>query len=162
MTAPARILCATDFAARSDRALNRAVLLAQQTGARLTLVHAVDPRRSPRTLRAQVNRAYVQLLSKVDQAYGSASAAIDVAVRAGGPLEVIARVAEETNAGLLVLAAPQRRRFDSIFGTTAERLLRAIKCPVLVVHREAHGSYRRVAMAVDLSNTSLPRPIVTA
>lgn len=156
MTAHGRILCATDFAARSDRALSRAVLLAQQTGARLTLVHAVDPRRSQRTLRAQVNRAYVQLLSKVDLAGGSAAAAIDIAVRAGRPLDVIVEVANESNADLVVLAAPQRRRFDSIFGTTAERLLRAIKRPVLVVHREAQGSYRRVAMAVDLSNTSLP------
>ena len=79
MTAPGRIVCATDFTARSDLALSRAVLLARQTGARLTLVHAVDPRQSQRQVRAQVNRAYVQLLSKVDQGFGSKSAAIDVA-----------------------------------------------------------------------------------
>lgn len=162
MTARGRIVCATDFTARSDLALSRAALLAQQTGARLTLVHAVDPRRSERVLRARVNRAYVQLLSKVDQAFGSASAAIDVAVRAGGPLDVIAKVANEVHADLVVLAAPQRRRLDSIVGTTAERLLRAIGRPVLVVHREALGSYRRVAMAVDLSNASLPMIQTTA
>jgi universal stress protein E len=156
MTARGRIVCATDFTARSDLALSRAALLAHNTGARLTLVHAVDPRRSERMLRGQANRAYVQLLSKVDQAFGSASAAIDIAVRAGRPLDVIGKIANESNADLVVLAAPQRRRFDSIFGTTAERLLRAIERPVLVVHREAQGSYRRVAMAVDLSNSSLP------
>jgi nucleotide-binding universal stress UspA family protein len=55
-----------------------------------------------------------------------------------------------------VLAAPQPRRSDSLFGTTAERLLRAIKRPVLVVHRQALSSYRRVAMAVDLSNSAVP------
>lgn len=156
MTALGRIVCATDFTARSDLALSRAVLLARQIGARLTLVHAVDPRQSERQVRAQVNRAYVQLLSKVDQGFGSESAAIDIDVRAGGPLDVIAKVASETNADLVVLAAPQRRRLDSIVGTTAERLLRAIGRPVLVVHREARDSYRRVAMAVDLSNMSLP------
>jgi universal stress protein E len=156
MTNRRRIVCATDLTARSDFALSRAVLLAQQTGARLTLVHGVDPRRSQRLLRAQVNRAYVQLLSKVDQTFASAAAAIDVVVRAGGRLDVIVKVANEANADLLVLAAPQRRRLDSIFGTTAERLLRAVKRPVLVVHRPVMGPYRRVAMAVDLSNTSLP------
>jgi universal stress protein E len=156
MTARGRILCATDLTARSDFALRRAVLLAQQTGARLTFVHAVDPRRSERQRRAQVNRAYVQLLSKVDQAFGSVAAAIDVVVRAGGRLDVIVEVANETNADLVVLAAPQRRRLDSIFGTTAERLLRVVKQPVLVVHRSADSSYRRVALAVDLSNTSVP------
>jgi universal stress protein E len=156
MHARGRIVCATDFTARSDLALSRAVLLAKQTGARLTLVHAVDARKSERQVRTQVNRAYVQLLSKVDQGFGPESAAVDIAVRAGGPLDVIAKVATETNADLVVLAAPQRRRFDSIVGTTAERLLRAIGRPVLVVHREAQESYRRVAMAVDLSNMSLP------
>ncbi|HJY40883.1 MAG TPA: universal stress protein [Steroidobacteraceae bacterium] len=151
-----RMVCATDLAARSEFAVNRAVLLAQQTGVRLTLVHAVDARRSERHMRAQVNRAYVQLLTRVDRTFGSASAAIDIVVRSGGPLDVIAQVAGETNADLVVLAAPQRRRRDSIIGTTAERLLRAIGRPVLVVHRAVQGSYRRVAMAVDLSNTSLP------
>lgn len=162
MAAPGRIVCATDLTARSDFALSRAVLLAQQTGAPLTLVHAVDPRRPERQLRAQVNRAYVQLLSKIDRAFGSASAAIDVAVRAGGPLDVIIKIASESNAALVVLAAPQLRRRDSIIGTTAERLLRAIGRPVLVVHRAVQGSYRRVAMAVDLSNTALPMIQATA
>jgi universal stress protein E len=156
MTARGRIVCATDLTARSDFALGRAVLLAQQTGSRLTLVHAVDPRQSERTARARVNRAYVQLLSKVDQAFASSSATIDVVVRTGGRLDVISKVASEASADLVVLAAPQRRRLDSIFGTTAERLLRTIGRPVLVVHREAQGGYAQVAMAVDLSNTSLP------
>jgi nucleotide-binding universal stress UspA family protein len=149
-------VCATDLRVRSNFALNRAVQLARQTGARLTLVHAVDARRSAPRVRAQVNRAYVQLLSLVDRTFGSAAAATDIVVRAGGPLDVIAKVATEVDADLVVLAAPQRRRLDSIFGTTAERLLRAMQRPVLVVHRRTTFSYRRVSMAVDLSNASLP------
>lgn len=151
-----RILCATDLTGRSEWALRRAVVLAKQTDARLTLVHAVDARQSQRVARAQINRAYVQLLAKVDRAFGAASAAVDIAVRAGTPLDVIAGVAKESDADLVVLAAPRPRRFDSLVGTTAERLLRATGRPVLVVHRDAQESYRRVAMAVDLSNGSLP------
>ena len=156
MTARPGIVCATDLRVRSNFALNRAVHLARQTGARLTLVHAVDARRSAPRVRAQVNRAYVQLLSMVDRTFGSAAAATDIVVRAGGPLDVIVKVATEVDADLVVLAAPQRRRLDSIFGTTAERLLRAMQRPVLVVHRRTTFSYRRVSMAVDLSNASLP------
>jgi nucleotide-binding universal stress UspA family protein len=155
MTARSQIVCATDFTARSDLALSRAVLLAQQTGARLMLVHAVDRRKPARVLRAQINRAYVQLLSKVDQAFGSAAATIDVTVRAGKPLDAITAVANEADADLLVLAAPQSLRSDAIFGTSAERLLRATHRPVLVVHRPAEDNYRRVAIAVDLSNKSV-------
>lgn len=156
MTARARIVCATDLRVRSNFALSRAVQLARQTGARLTLVHAVDARRSAPRVRAQVNRAYVQLLSMVDETFGSAAASTDIVVRAGGPLDVIVKVTTEVDADLVVLAAPQRRRLDSIFGTTAERLLRAMQRPVLVVHRRTTFSYRRVSMAVDLSNGSLP------
>jgi len=156
MPARARIVCATDLRVRSNFALHRAVQLARESGARLTLVHAVDARRSAPRVSAQVNRAYVELLSKVDQTFGSASAPVDVAVRTGGPFDVIVKVATEVDADLVVLAAPQRQRLDSLFGATAERLLRLIKRPVLVVHRRTTFSYRRVAMAVDLSNTSLP------
>jgi nucleotide-binding universal stress UspA family protein len=152
-----RIVVATDLTPRSDMALRRAVLLAQQSRARLTLVHAIDPRQAVRAVRAQANRAYVKLLSTLDQVLGAAAAtSVDIAVRAGSPLDVVAAVAEESHADLVVLAAPRPRRFDSIVGTTAERLLRAIKRPVLVVHREAEDNYRHVAAAVDLSNGSLP------
>lgn len=151
-----RILCAIDFTARSELALRRAVLLSRQTGARLMLVHAVDPGQTQRAVRMHANRAYVRLLSMIDQEYGSASAAVDIAVRAGGPLDVIVKVANESSADLVVLAAPRARKFDSIVGTTAERLLRAIKRPVLIVHRDAQTQYRHVALAVDLSNASLP------
>src|SRR5262245_52951199 len=123
MTARARIVCATDLRVRSNFALNRAVQLARHTGARLTLVHAVDARRSAPRVSAQVNRAYVDLLSTVDRTFGSASARVDVAVRAGRPLDVIVNVATEVDAELVVLAAPQRQRLDSLFGATAERLL---------------------------------------
>ena len=37
-----RILVATDFSTRSDRALRRATLIAKQVDAALTLIHVVD------------------------------------------------------------------------------------------------------------------------
>jgi universal stress protein E len=152
-----RIVVATDLMPRSDRALRRAVLLAQQSRARLTLVHAIDPRQAVRAVRAQANRAYVKLLSTLDQVLGAAAAtSVDIAVRAGSPLDVVAAVAEESDTDLVVLAAPRPRRYDWIVGTTAQRLLRVIKRPVLVVHRDAQDNYRHVAAAIDLSNGSLP------
>src|ERR1044072_6145182 len=111
-----QIVCATDLRVRSNFAVNRAAQLARERGARLTLVHAVDARRSAPRVRAQVNRAYVQLLSMVDRTFGSAAAATDIVVRAGGPLDVIVKVASEVDADLVVLGAPQRRRTDSLFG----------------------------------------------
>ena len=39
---PSKVLVATDLSARSDRAVERAVILAKQTGAALTILHVVD------------------------------------------------------------------------------------------------------------------------
>jgi universal stress protein E len=151
-----RIVCATDLSARSTAAWLRAAALARQTGARLTLLHVIDPRLPARAARRRANRAYVEMLSQADRAIGATAGFIDVVVRRGRVRGTIARIADEVGADLLVVAAPKLRRFDSIVGTTAERLVRTAKRPVLVVRREMQGSYRSVAIAADLSSASLP------
>ena len=151
-----RILCATDLSVRSTPALRRAGSLARQTGARLTLLHVIDTRQPERVARMQANRAYVDLLSQADRAFGSAAGFIDVVVRRGAVVEIIATSAREWDADLIVVAAPKSRRLEAIVGTTAERLVRRAKRPVLVVRRELQGGYRDVAIAADLSSASLP------
>jgi nucleotide-binding universal stress UspA family protein len=151
-----RILCATDLSARSTAALRRAGSLARQTGARLTLLHVIDARQPERVARMRANRAYVELLSQADRAFGSAAGFIDVVVRRGNVLEIIAASVREWDADLIVVAAPKSRRLESIVGTTAERLVRTAKRPVLVVRREVQGGYRDVAIATDLSSASVP------
>jgi universal stress protein E len=151
-----RILCATDLTARSKAAWHRAVSLARQTGARLTVLHVVDSDQSERVARMRANRAYVELLSQADRVFGSAAGFIDVVVRRGSVRDVIAKTAHEWDADLIVVAAPKSRRLDSIVGTTAERLVRMSKRPVLVVRRDVQDGYGKVAIAADLSSASLP------
>jgi universal stress protein E len=151
-----RILCATDLTARSKAAWLRAASLARQTGARLTVLHVIDSEQSERVARMRANRAYVELLSQADRVFGSAAGLIDVVVRRGSVRDVIARTAHEWDADLIVVAAPKSRRLDSIVGTTAERLVRTAKRPVLVVRRDVQDSYGKVAIAADLSSASLP------
>ena len=151
-----RILCATDLTARSKAAWLRAASLARLTGARLTVLHVIDSEQSERVARMRANRAYVELLSQADRVFGSAAGFIDVVVRRGSVRDVIASTAQEWDADLIVVAAPKSRRLDSIVGTTAERLVRTAKRPVLVVRREMQDSYGKVAIAADLSSASLP------
>jgi nucleotide-binding universal stress UspA family protein len=150
-----RLLCATDLSARSTAAWLRAASLARESGARLTLLHVIDPR-PERMARLRANRAYVEMLSQADRAFGAAAGFIDVVVRRGGVRLTIATVADEINADLIVVAAPKSRRLDSIVGTTAERLVRTARRPVLVVRREMQDRYGNVAIAADLSSASLP------
>lgn len=151
-----RILFATDLTARSEAAWLRAASLARQTGARLTVLHVIDPQQSERVARMRANRAYVDLLSQADRMFGSAAGCIDVVVRRGSLRDVIASTAHEWDADLIVVAAPKSRRLDAIVGTTAERLVRTAKRPILVVRREVQDSYGKVAIAADLSPASLP------
>ena len=151
-----RIVVATDLQPRSDLSLRRAVALANDVGARLTLVHAVPKMSSKSNERARKNAAFAQMLSAVDEtAMGRRSDLVDIDVRVGKPIEVIAAAARDSNADLIVIAAPQARRLDSIVGTTAERLIRATQRPVLVVHRKTHGVYRSATVATDLEAGSV-------
>jgi nucleotide-binding universal stress UspA family protein len=148
------ILCATDLTERSADAWDRAVSLARQSGARLTLLHVVEPHQPERIARMQASRAYIELLSHAEQAAGPNGILVDVVVRRGKLRETIASTADEWNADLIVVGAPRSRRLDSIVGTTAERLVRTAKRAVLVVRREVRGAYRQVALAADLSDAS--------
>jgi nucleotide-binding universal stress UspA family protein len=150
-----RVICATDLQPRSQAAMQRAVQLARPVNGRVMLVHAVDARQPWRAVRAACNRAYAQLLTQVDEMCGEADIPIDIAVRAGEPVDVISAVVSEQQDALLVTAAPQPRRFSAVVGTTAERLIRTTRRPLLAVHGTAGGEYRRVALATDLSSQSL-------
>lgn len=149
------ILCATDLTERSTHAWHRAASLARETGARLTLLHVVEPHQPERIARMQANRAYVELLTVAERAAGPQGILVDVVVRRGAVRETIAATAAEWQADLIVVGAPRSRRLDSVVGTTAERLVRTAKRAVLVVRREVQGAYRNVALAADLSDASL-------
>lgn len=150
-----RLLCATDLTARSDDAVLRAAMLAQQLDAEVLFLHAVDDSQPGRVTRMKVNRAQVRLLSQGERAMRHAPQDAQVAVRLGKPLQVIATVAREWNPDLIVMALPQRRRLDAVIGTTAERVIRATHRPVLVVSGTVTTAYDSVVLATDLSATSL-------
>jgi nucleotide-binding universal stress UspA family protein len=147
-----RLLCAADLTTRSDAALLRTAFLARTMDAEVMLVHAVDDSQSGRVLRMKVNRAKVRLMTHAERVMPHADA--ESVVRLGKPLQVITSVAREWEPDLIVMAAPRRRSFDQLLGTTAERLTVAARRPVLLVSRPAQASYGRVVFASDLSTTS--------
>ena len=154
-----RILCATDLGFRSDRAVERAALLAKQMNADVLFVHVVSDRQPERVLQLKANRARVRLMVQVDKlvadkAMGCAPDFGSVEIHIGKPLQVISQIAAEWNADLIVLAAPVSRRYERLLGTTSERIIRSVACPVLIVNREPLAAYSRLAVATDLSATS--------
>lgn len=149
------IMVATDFSERSDRALRRAVLLARQFGATIALIHVVDddqPRRIVETERDEATKLLDQMaatLRDVD------AIACEPRVLLASPFAGIIKAVEEMNPDLLVIGPHRRQVLEDVFiGTTAERLIRLVGCPVLMVNAPPAGSYQHVMQTTDLSDSS--------
>lgn len=158
-----RFLCATDLLPRSAKAVQRAVVLSQQCGADLLVLHVVDGSQPDRLIDQKVNRARTVLLKQIgslpqiaDQvADRMADAESRIEVIVGKPRQTISAVARELDADLIILAAPMPRRYDALTGTTAERIARSTDLPVLIVNESEVVPYRNVAIATNLSRASL-------
>ncbi|SLN65891.1 universal stress protein [Oceanibacterium hippocampi] len=150
-----RILLATDFSERSDRAARRATLLAKTTGASLALVHVVDDDRPKRIFEAE-QRAAEALLAEQARSFREIDGlSCTSRIVMGDPFEGIAAAVRETDADLLVVGPHRRQVLRDVFiGTTAERTIRASERPVLMANGVPAGPYRHVLVAVDLSECS--------
>ena len=147
-----KILLATDFSERSDRALRRATLLARQFGACLSIVHVVDDDQPRRIVDSERNAAS-ELLSELRntvQSVDGVSCETDVVL--ADPFAGIARAAAEQTPDLLIIGPHRREMLRDVFvGTTAERTIRSVSCPVLMVNAPPAGPYRHVMLTTDMS-----------
>jgi nucleotide-binding universal stress UspA family protein len=149
-----RLLVATDFSARSDRAIRRASLIARKLGAALTLLHVVDRDQSERLVEAD-RAASSDLLAE------TAATLRDVdgvdsrwAVKVDDVVYGILAAAEEIAADLVVIG-PNRRRLRDIFvGTTAERVIQQSDYPVLIAVETPSADYRKTLLALDFDEAS--------
>ncbi len=149
------ILAATDFSAQAHLAALRAAVLARELGIRRCVLLHVAPRRtfSPAD-RARVMRHLQQELARQARAL-KAQTGVAFAPRLahGVVVETLAREAERFS--LVVVGAQGAHPLrDFAIGTSAERLLRKISRPVLIVKREPVGAYRRVLVPVDFSDAA--------
>jgi nucleotide-binding universal stress UspA family protein len=138
---------ASDLSGRSARAIGRAALLTREFGQALYILHVCA---------GEEAAARVALDRELASA-GVTGRAVRAAVVPGDPCDVISAASEA--ADLLVLGEPRRRTVGELFtGTTAERVVRRVSTPVLMVRREATQPYRRVLFPVDFSSSSLAAP----
>ena len=142
----ARILCAVDFSPASMNALEHALSLAQESGGRLTLVHAQDwpfDARAAEVLGADAARYQRQLherasreLSNVVPTEARTWCQIDEVVVIGRPYEVILQCARDAAVDLIVMGAHSRAGLDvHVLGSTTDHVVREASCPVLTVRR---------------------------
>jgi len=149
-----RLLVATDFSARSDRALRRAMLLAKKLGAELTLVHVVDADQPDRLVAADRTEASGLLAEIVGALHDDDGLDVEWTVKVDDLEAGILLATDELSAALLVLG-PNRRRLRDIFvGTTVERVVQRSTVPVLIAAGTPSGDYVRALLALDFDAAS--------
>lgn len=163
-----RLLAATDFSFFGSYAVNRAALIAKESGANLDLMHVATLAPLER-LRLGVVRTHADLEQRVldvakDELRQTGAAILEhhgisssVQVASGSLFQELTGHADALPADLVVLGVrgttPVRRL---LLGSTAERLVGKVRCPVLVVKQLPQEEYRSVLVAVDFSAASLP------
>jgi nucleotide-binding universal stress UspA family protein len=162
MTPFTSIVVATDFSIDGNNAVRRAALLANAHGARLTLVHVLDPAgckplrdwlspsididHKAAQARESLRRFAVEIAGRYD-------VTVSVEVMVGEPLQTLMRASER--AELLVLGRRGHSRFRALLiGGTVDRLLRTCRRPVLVAKTPVERAYRRVLVPVDFTAPS--------
>ena len=158
-----RLLAATDFSAPANHAVDRAAMIAKETGAILNLLHVVSfgPLEKLRKLVQDASAALQQRI--LEAAHGRLIAqagtlakrygiSADVSVISGSLLNEL----QDASADMVICGARGESFMrHALLGSTAERMLRRTRRPVLVVKQAAHESYSTVLIPVDFSSSSL-------
>ena len=138
------IMVPIDFSVHSKNALRYAVPLAKQFSASVHLVYVVEPTIYPADLGfGQVvlpgvedelrEKGGEELQSLIEREIGKGVKA-SFSVRTGNPHQEILHEAEEKNVDLIVVATHGHSGVEHmLFGSTADRIVRHAKCPVLSI-----------------------------
>jgi nucleotide-binding universal stress UspA family protein len=147
--APKRILAPVNFSEHAGEALAKASLLAREFGAKLHLIHAIEPWSYP----SGAPGVFHKHLERTAGSIRGIETTTELVT--GGAVDSILRCAAEGGFDLVVLAAHRRFVFKEwMVGTTVERVLRHSEVPVLAVpseSRRARGKTMRAGREAKIA-----------
>ena len=144
-----RILVPVDFSPLSKKALLYAARLAQQFNAQVDLFHVLEPEIPPAFEGFMIAPPTVsngatascagRMKTLVNSVRNAGVARVGSSVRSGLAAFEIVEAAKELDVDLIVLATHGYTGWKHFaIGSTAERVVRAAPCPVLVVREKEH------------------------
>ena len=144
-----RILVPVDFSPLSKKALLYAARLAQQFNAQVDLFHVLEPEIPPAFEGFMIAPPAVsngatascagRMKTLVNSVRNAGVARVGSSVRSGLAAFEIVEAAKELDVDLIVLATHGYTGWKHFaIGSTAERVVRAAPCPVLVVREKEH------------------------
>lgn len=154
LTAPKKLLVATDLSARSERALQRAIAMATELGASLDILHVVDDTMPENVVEAYEGAARDTVKQLVGAMAGAADVKATVTFTRGHGYREILQHAQDNDIDLIIIGITRHTLAALFSGTTAERIIRIGQVPVLMVKDAATDPYQRVLVACDNSPSS--------
>jgi nucleotide-binding universal stress UspA family protein len=139
------ILCPTEFSDPSTRALEYALTLAEETDARLIMLHVIEGVIDPSQLREVSHFSVPEYTAHIErEARARLKSALPEEARVwchpeervvfGKASRVILQVAEELNADLIVMGVHGKGALNRrLFGSTTHHVIREARCPVLTL-----------------------------
>jgi nucleotide-binding universal stress UspA family protein len=162
--APAHILLAVDYRKPAEAVTRAGAALAAKTGARLTLLHVLDPvTHEPDIVADWIDfpeqRRHYQLARLQSWSKDHATPVQPACnVTVGLPWEEIVRFSAANDVDLIVMGRSGSRWFGRVTARTVERVAQHSKCPVLIVGQDQqHAPFepKRVILPTDFSSDSL-------
>lgn len=151
------LLAPIDLTPSSDRVLGRLSRLPLADDAQVTLLHVVPGSLWARERRDATRDAKKALAEEVRHLRGALPETVGVTalVRVGAAAREIGACAKSAGAELVVMGRGGARALrDSFLGSTAERVVRGARLPVLVVRLPPRSAYSRPALALDLDDAA--------
>jgi nucleotide-binding universal stress UspA family protein len=148
------ILVATDFSECSGAAFTTAAQLAETFQAKIILLHVISLKRvgvltdylklDPDTLVPKLREQAQQQLSGFLKRWNAGGLEVETLVAVGAPFQEIAVIARDLAVDLVAIGGYGRAGRGPIeevfFGSTAEKVVRLLPCPVLCVPRPGGSS----------------------
>ncbi|MEM6858982.1 MAG: universal stress protein [Pseudomonadota bacterium] len=154
MTTPApsrRLIVATDFSSRADRAIDRALQMGRDNHYPIRFLYALEPGKRVPMDSAEVDRHMEQCVgypAGTDQGGGP----IEYAYPEGSPPVAIAQACEAEDASLLLIGPARYNSFGDFFmGTAVDYVLRNTTKPVLIVKKRVRDDYDQIVAGTDFS-----------
>lgn len=138
------ILFATDFSEVSEYAFDYAYTLAKQFNSKLIVLHVINepvdlrgfyvPHISFDSLEKEIEDAAEKMMKKFCMGRLVDLAASNTVIMSGIPYDEIIAMADKEKASMIVLGTHGRAGLDHLlFGSTAERVVRRSRCPVMTI-----------------------------
>ncbi|MFT6076841.1 MAG: nucleotide-binding universal stress UspA family protein [Myxococcota bacterium] len=145
------ILVATDLSAGADRAVLRAVKLAQEFEAKLTIAHVINGKMKKSVIENAKNSAEEEINFCIKE-IKIKDLKIEIKICVGNAYAEILNLIEKTNPDLIVLGLHSHVDNDHhIIGSVTERLMRNSHKPLLIVKDRFEKKYQDILSAIDFN-----------